>query len=377
MDASLLPNNSMAVERAIAMAMAIPDALSIAAGTMTPAKLVSPPPSYLPFLIEEYGLGELTPYVPSLYDLIREGVRWQRIRGTPAALDMGLSWLGYTAELEEASPERRFWNSFQLRFSTLPPRDDPDLERIEGIASLSVPRRSKLRRGVFQYDVRALVADNARLDNSMLDFSSGIRVTDGTIVFPEGAIWSFGRTTELSHTLTETEGLAIGNWIPLIENGSAPWRSMHFPWVDYVAPWASTPEEQRRANMAGWFAEKIIYLVLRDADGGIIGYRRCRVVRPIRQQFGGEYSFGGAAYEPVLAGTSVYIEAMTQFEDTDRVEAKQISLLVGAGRAAGIPPGRLWLRPGDLSGGSEFAAISISVPLRKTVRDQFKIMLRF
>ena len=75
--------------------------------------------------------------------------------------------------------------------------------------------------------------------------------------------------------------------------------------------------------------------------------------------------------------TQVYIEAMTQFDDVDGVEAKHASLLVGASLSAGTPPGRLWLQPSELSGGHEFSAQDISVPLRKTVRDQFKILLRF
>lgn len=49
-------------------------------------KYIGTPPSWLPFLIHEYGLGELSPYVPNLYRLIDDGIRWQRVRGTPAAI---------------------------------------------------------------------------------------------------------------------------------------------------------------------------------------------------------------------------------------------------------------------------------------------------
>jgi len=377
MDGSLLPQNSTALERALEAVIANPSVLSTAAGLMTSAKLVSPPPSYLPYLIEEYGLGELTPYVPNLYDLIREGIEWQRIRGTPNAIVKGLGWLNYAAALEEAWPDRRFWNSFQLRFTSLPVNDAPDLERIEGIAGLSVALRSKFRRGVYQYDAGALEADAQHLDDAMLDFESGAKATNGTLLFPEGATWSFGRTAEFEHTLTEAEGLAIGNWIEPVEDGTLPWVEMTFPWIEYVASWAATPEEQRRANMAGWFSGKILYAALRNDVGTLIGYRRCRAVRPVRSKFDGTYTVGVSKYEPAVGGTSVYVEAMTQFDDANGVEAKQVSLLVGGVRSAGVPAGRQWLLPNQLSGGAEIAVKSISIPLRKTVRDQFKFLLRF
>jgi len=377
MDISILPQNSTSMERAIEAVIANPDVLSTAAGLMTSAKLGSPPPSYLPFLIEEYGLGELTPFVPNLYNLIREGIAWQRVRGTPSAITRGLSWLGYVATLEEAWPDRKFWNSFQLRFTTLPAKDDPDLERIEGIADLSVARRSKFRRGVFRYDVGAIETDTQRLDNAILDFESGIRATDGTIVFPEGAIWSFGRTTEIDHVLTEAEGMAIGNWIAPIEDGVLPWVNMDFPWIGFVAPWAATPEEQRRSNLAGWFAGKIAYAVLRDGLGQIIGLRRGRAVHPVRAQFDGRYTINGSSYNPQIGGNAVYFEAMTQFADADNVEANQVSLLIGATLAAGVPAGKLWLQPSDIIGGNEIAITPITIPLRKTVREQFKFLLRF
>ncbi|MGE9115786.1 hypothetical protein, partial [Escherichia coli] len=83
----------------------------------------------------------------------------------------------------------------------------------------STPLRSKLRRGVYQYDVGPLIGDRTRLDGSMLEFESGIKATAGTLNFPEAAIWSFGRTVEFSHTLTEAEGLSLGNWLPPVAGG--------------------------------------------------------------------------------------------------------------------------------------------------------------
>src|SRR5690606_6080629 len=125
---SLLPSTSGLFERAFEEAWYQRwPMLETGADAIKGAKF-NPPPSFLPFLVYEYGLGELTPYVPNLYTLIvgREGVDWQRIRGTPDAVYKGLGWIGYSAVLEDAWHGRVYWNSTQLRFDGLPAQDFPD-----------------------------------------------------------------------------------------------------------------------------------------------------------------------------------------------------------------------------------------------------------
>jgi hypothetical protein len=375
--ADLLPVNSTAWERALADAAGHRPAIEAAVINIKRAKLVLRPPSFLPFLHYEYGLRELAIYLPNPYALIDQGRAWQEIRGTAPAIDLALSWLGMAGAVEEASPERNFWNAFSLIFTTLPESDAPLLERIEGVASLSAPMRSKFRRGVFGYDVRALEAEFGRLDNAMLDWSSGIKATQGTRLFPEGAIWSFGRVHEIDHLYTEEEGTALGNWLDPVEGDPLAWVEMTYPWIEATFPWAASAEVQRRALLASWFASRPIYLALRDGDGEPIGWRRCRAVWPVAAAFGCAYSFDGTDYDPAAAGGRLYVEAMTDFDDADGVEVAEAALLVDPDLAAGIPPGRRWLAPDELSGGVEFAASEISVGLRRTVRDRFKFMIRF
>lgn len=105
----------------------------------------------MPFLIDEYGLQELTPYFSNSYDLIDQGLEWQRIRGSVAAIDRGLQWLGLSVHFTPAWTERAWWNSFQLEFDHLPERGN--LEAIEAIVDLSKSLRSDFRRGVTGYDV--------------------------------------------------------------------------------------------------------------------------------------------------------------------------------------------------------------------------------
>ncbi|HEV7293101.1 MAG TPA: phage tail protein [Devosia sp.] len=370
MTSSLLPQNATPWERAVADAMVPAGAVQSAIGAMRRVKYVSPRPSMLPFLVWEYGLGELTPYVPNLYTLIDEGVRWQRLRGTVSAIAIGLAWIGYTAELEEAWTGRRFWNSFQLRFPELPPRDLPDLERIEGITGLSVPKRSILRRGVHQYDVGPLEGDHSRLDGSMLDVESGIAVTQA------GTIWSFGRVHEFEHLMTEAEGLAIGNWVDPVDETGLLWANLNTLWAEANFLWADSPDLQRSAAMAGWFVNRVLWVRLSGADG-VIGYRRCRAVHAVLSAPQGAYALGSARYAPAPAGTRLYAEALTQFDDADGVVCTEVALVVNAQLAPGLKPGLLWLEPDQLVEGEPIAVQSVSIPLRRTVRERIKFVVDF
>lgn len=332
----------------------------------------NPPPSFLPFLVWEYGLGPLTPYVENLYDLLEEGIRWQRVRGTYGAVRRGLEFVGVTATVEPAWHGRAWWNSSQLRFPALPANDAPLLGQIEGITRLSLPFRSDLRRGVHQYDIPPTEADGTLLDGSLLEEESGIRLVGGSTV------WSFGRTTEFDHLLTEAEGTAIGNWIAVpSEGGGIPWVSMTYPWTTATFPWAANADAQRRSLMAAWFSGREMYAVFRDADDAIIGYRRVRAAHAVQTQFQGPYSVAGQTYAAADGGQVAYIEAMTDFADADGIEARKVSIATAITKAAGVPAGRLWLRPQDVTARTEFATKNITIPLRRTVRERVKFLVRF
>jgi len=324
----------------------------------------NPPPSFLPFLVWEFGLGMLTPYVPNLYEVIEQGLKWFRVRGTYGGVKKGLAFVGVSATTEPAWHGRAWWNS-------MPANDDPLLDRIEGITRLSLPFRSNLRRGVFEYDVGPALGDFACLDHCLLERESGVRLRH------DGTVWSFGRTHEIAHVLTEAEGTAIGNWLDEPEGGVIAWKDVDLAWIDAHASWSDTPEQLRRSLLAAWFAGATLYATVRDEAGDVIGHRRCRAVWPCAAQFNGVYTFAGTRYQPNAAGTFVYIEAMTDFGDADGVTAARVEIAVGASVAAGVPPGRLWLAPDDLLGGVPIAATDISTPLRRTVRERFKVLLRF
>ena len=368
---SLLPSNSDPFEVANNLTRSVDlQEINAAVPFITRAKQL-PLPSFLPFLVWEYGLGMLTPYVPNLYDLVLEGVKWERLRGTYAGVAKGLSFIGVTATLVPEWHGRNWWNSNQLNLDALPSVDAPNLAQIEGITRLSLPFRSDLRRGMHGYDVQPAIASGSKYSDCFYGRESGIDFNDS------GVIWSFGRTHELDHQLSEAEGEAIGNWLPVPTGTSVRWADMNYPWVSAHVRWAENPTTQRRILMAEWFNGQVLYVRLRNEAGETIGFRRARVARQCAATANGIYSAGGVSYSPSQQGQVVYVEALTDFNDADGVMAATADIIIGASRAEGIPPGRLWLGPDDLTGGHSIAAKSVSIPLRKTVREQFKFVVRF
>ncbi|ENN91147.1 phage tail protein [Bartonella bovis] len=399
----LLPTNTTEFEKRLADACDFHKSIESSIDFISRAKLDIIDPSFLPWLVEEYGLGELTSYVPDLAVLLETGPQWQRVRGSLAAIDKGLEWLDLSACFVGAWPEREWWNSFQLYFDQLP--DTDKLEAIEGIVKLSKCLRSDLWRGVHGYDAPIAEGNISRLDDSMFDTQSGVCVTEGTTVF------SFGRSTEISLTLTEEDGKLIGNWIDeqeeLVWEGlNYPWDVMNFPWMsveknkhnllnwdeeeeelswrclDYPwneasFPWASEQKNGRDILMANWFKGRTLYLALRDDDDKLIGYRRCNIVQQVTRVSDGVYSHSGNRFTPFIKGTKVLLAARTQFHDVDDKQAAFVSIFVHATPTKYISPGKLWLKPDELIGGVEILKSPISLSLRKDVREQFKILLRF
>ncbi|WP_375685366.1 phage tail protein [Bartonella sp. TT110JLCBS] len=365
---SLLPPNSSLFERCFAEAMALDLHVKTALEEIPRAKFITRPPSWLPFLIDEYGLQELTPYFSNLYDLIDQGLAWQNIRGSLEAIEIGLEWLGISARFQPAWTGRAWWNSFQLDFDQLPERKS--LEAIEAITDLSKSLRSDFRRGTYGYDVQAVECNMSRFDDSMLEYESGVHLTAGDTLF------SFGRTTEINHTLTREEGRLIGNWI---DDGDEElsWNQIDYPWDLANFPWCSVKKHERDILMAEWFQNRPLYLALRDENNTLIGYRRCNIVQPVEQVLEGVYNHCGNRFNPSTTGTLLFLAARTDFEDVEDKQAAAVSLLVHGCLAQQTPLGKLWLGADELNGGVEILKTPINIPLRADVREQFKILLRF
>ena len=186
----LLPPNATALERSLSLST---DLLARLGGETEPLKgfKTDPSDSLLPWLIWEYGLGELLPYLPDPRRAIAEGIRWQRLRGTPAALTTALSWIGATATVEQETPGIHF-AEFQFDPGQVLD-DDGTIANLIAMARLSAPARSRLSRIYHGWDLRRLVPGESRLGEALLSDHSGVFWTDGQTKL------SFGRVRQLAN----------------------------------------------------------------------------------------------------------------------------------------------------------------------------------
>lgn len=365
----LLPPASTKLERAYADATDLYARLRDPVTSMRGLKLVNPPPSFLPFLVYEYGLGELTPYVENLYDLIDEGIDWQRVRGTPRALELALGWISYTAGLEEFPTRRRHWNYFMLALDRVRDEEDPDLFAIEGVAGLSVPVRSVFWRGFAGYDVRALEYSHKKWSGALWGTYSGVRIPNGE------AKWSFGRAYDYAHHMTQSELEALGVWIEPTGGGALTWGA--FPWPG--APWSDPDGTARSVVMLENLPAGNAWVVFKDAGGAIIGYRRARARWNVAPIGNGVYQVGGDRFNPMASGaTRLYVEAMTDFGDGFGAVAASAGIVLNAQPVDPYPIGALWLPAGGLDpAGPIIAERPVEIEFGRTVRERVRTLLRF
>ena len=186
----MLPPNATALERSLSLST---DLLTRLGGETESLKgfKTDPSDSLLPWLIWEYGLGELLPYLPDPRRAIADGIIWQRLRGTPAALTTALSWIGATATVEQETPGIHF-AEFQFDPGQVLD-DDRAIANLIAIARLSAPARSRLSRIYHGWDLRRLVLDESRLGEALLSDHSGVFWTDGQTKL------SFGRVRQLAN----------------------------------------------------------------------------------------------------------------------------------------------------------------------------------
>lgn len=140
------------------------------------AKRTSIPDSVVPWLIYEYGLGEILPYLGNNQRrAIEEGVLWQRIRGTREAVRVALSWINITGLVEESEGGTYRWAEYQLGLSA-GTTGEQIITDIVGVTRISSPVRSRLQRIYAVYDFRRFVLDDSLLsDGGMLSDHSGVR----------------------------------------------------------------------------------------------------------------------------------------------------------------------------------------------------------
>jgi P2-related tail formation protein len=172
----LLPPNATALERDFSRATSSLQRTGPPVPLIRTAKRTNIPDSVVPWLIYEYGLGEILPYLGNDQRLaIAEGVLWQRIRGTPESVRIALGWIGIDGLIDESEGGSYRWAEYQLGLSEGTTGDEI-IDQIVAIARVSSPVRSRLQRIYAVYDFRRFVLDDSLLsDGGMLSDHSGVR----------------------------------------------------------------------------------------------------------------------------------------------------------------------------------------------------------
>lgn len=140
------------------------------------AKRTNIPDSVVPWLIYEYGLGEILPYLGNdQRRALAEGVLWQRVRGTPDSVRIALGWIGVSGLIEESEGGTSRWAEYQLGLAVAT-SGEAVIDQVMAIARISSPVRSRLQRIYAVYDFRRFVLDDSLLsDGGMLSDHSGVR----------------------------------------------------------------------------------------------------------------------------------------------------------------------------------------------------------
>lgn len=194
---TLLPPNHTLLQRRLQQSVAVSDDIHTGISRLSGFK-AEPHDNLLMWLVWEYGLEAILPYSQDLRETLKEGLVWQRLRGTPKSVDIALNWLNFDeAELEVDKPGRHFYR-YQLASGKIP--GNKALKDIHQLLGLSAPVRAKLSRIYHGYDVRELKLSQSGF-GALLSDVSGVPFHDGDNTLCKV---SFGRCHQqgVSHNVT-------------------------------------------------------------------------------------------------------------------------------------------------------------------------------
>ena len=276
-DALLLPSSSTGLERDLSASMDALPRLGAAAELIRDAKRENIPDSVVPFLLYEYGLGELLPYLSDPRTAISTGVLWQRLRGTPKSFSIALGWIGNDGTIEESEGNTINWSQFQLGLDSAPV-DLSQTDSVVEIGRLSSPVRSSLFRiyGGW-YDGRRFQLDDHKLSSldtlcdhtgvylksewPQLSFGREFKDEQGDISGDLAAALGIHRFSGISgryedRTILSNSILGETSWRTLhIEDLSSVVSRLHFsvsgPWWNQATDWAAAYDWTQVLDWAG------------------------------------------------------------------------------------------------------------------------------
>ncbi|MBV2183857.1 MAG: phage tail protein [Rhizobium sp.] len=212
----LLPANATDLEQALSLACDPLSRLVLPTEAIRGFK-TEPADPLLPWLIWEYGLGELLPYLSEPRRAITEGILWQRLRGTPKALTIALGWIGAQDVFIEPEVPGVHFAEFQIDPGCV--LDDERLiADLIAVAKLSAPARSRLSRLYHGWDLRRFLLDESLLGEALLSDHSGVFWQDGATKL------SFGWVRKFAHP-------------PLAMAAEAVREAARFAWARLLDRW--------------------------------------------------------------------------------------------------------------------------------------------
>lgn len=257
----LLPPNATTLERDFSRASSSLQRTGAAVPIIRTAKRISIPDSVVPWLIFEYGLGELLDFIPDQRQAITDGVPWQRIRGTPQSLIDALDWIGLNGQIDESEGGSARWAEYQIGLPA-PVQGLEIIRQIMAVAVLSQPQRSRLQRVFSVYDYRRFV-----LDDSLLSEGSPLSDHTGTRPISGGPQISFGdyRSALINAppTLLVSTVWMYPVLVPYVDTFlldysllDEDWHLLNFPIAcTDVIPGSATRQDVRRWTTIPWPAE--------------------------------------------------------------------------------------------------------------------------
>lgn len=135
------------------------------------SKLSKSNSSLIPYVIEEFGFGAVSKYIPDNDQFMAEGIRWKKDRGTPASAIRALNWIFREDDLLE-NTKAWHWTVVEIRLT----KDIPSLAAIKDIVYLvrqSLPARSQLLRVWSGTDFPMMILNETYLNESRLNVPGG------------------------------------------------------------------------------------------------------------------------------------------------------------------------------------------------------------
>jgi hypothetical protein len=386
---SLLPSNSGLFEVALEAAIDVVDIIGPAVKDLRGFKTHRPlNPTIAPWIVLELGLGQVSAYFggdiqhstalttldsttltdlgvdqivvigpTTIEDLIDQGRAWQRIRGTPAAIQTALAWIGYDdAVVMDQVRGRKRWHLYQIEMGKLPLPDEAKLlADAEYLADLSDRARSFFWRGFYGYDVRGVTWGVSKWGRAIWGDSSGVRIGSGQTK------WSHGRQHSGEILASNNDQISLD---VVYDDGDILRWSQDLTWDTPGLTWNGVVDSR---SLKTWLMlRKPAYVGFYDVLGNVIGYAPVLV---------GAKDVGQDETEDNLIRYDVRVDFGVGYGST----AATASIVFGGQPAAGVKPGKRWLSPTDAvfpNGITKVGSLQMPITFQQTIKEFVTIDLR-